>query len=237
MNYYDKTVLKESKKYGTYLEIKTNKDIFRNIKTQKELQKAAYDYLLNGNNNFKKIVDLINGKRIVFIRLSAKEYVYGDNSRKLSQNDIQNKGFYRDKMRLSSSIDDLINYSTIQYHSPYLSHGSKKGNLFSQNGFNNFQGQVCIDSMIFSYIVRIGILNTKESAFYDAALDYKGIIKGTKQKVPRTNSTSLIKGLVPSSSNISNENTNVKSYLDVDNNEEQLEIRDAFEIYYCFSMC
>ncbi len=42
MNYYDKTELKESKKYGTYFEIKTNKDIFKNLTNTKDLKKAAY---------------------------------------------------------------------------------------------------------------------------------------------------------------------------------------------------
>lgn len=146
--------------YEKYIKIETGKDIFKNIKSKIELQKAAYNYLLNGNKNFKKIKDEIDNKKITFIRISAREYVYGRNNSKLQNNQ------YKEKLKAAPSIDDLIQKSTLKYHSP-LVHDNK---LFP-NGFNNYQGILCIDNDIFRYIVRIGKSKRNESIFYDLSLE------------------------------------------------------------------
>lgn len=66
----------------SYWQIETDKDIFKNLQSVKELQKAAYDYILTGNKG-TVVTDLIDGKELKFIRVSAKEYVYGRHNRKL----------------------------------------------------------------------------------------------------------------------------------------------------------
>ena len=79
-----KYAIETSKKFGSYWQVKTNKDIFNNIKNRKTLREKAFDYILNGNNNFKEIIDKINGKEVQFRRISAREYIYGTNAQKLS---------------------------------------------------------------------------------------------------------------------------------------------------------
>ena len=150
-----------------YIIITHNKDLFKNISDIKELQNKAYDYILNGNKNYKTIIDTIDNKKIEFRRISAKEYVYGRNSRIISQGDNNNIGYYKKKLRLSPFIDELIYNSNISYHSP-LNHESK---LF-QNGFNNFQGNIIIDKIKFRYIVRIGKAKN-DNIFYDVSLVIK----------------------------------------------------------------
>ena len=197
-----KYAIEKSKKYGSYWQVETNKDIFNNIKNRKTLREKAFDYILNGNKNFKEIIDKIDGKEVQFRRISAREYIYGTNAQKLSN---QN---YNKKMRLAPSIDDLINNATIKYSSP-LQHNNK---LFKQ-GFNNYQGQVKIDDNIFRYIVRVGKAQN-DNIFYDLSLENLGIEKGTDTKVPDTNnSMSLInKKSVPlTTDNIPQINENVKS--------------------------
>ena len=144
-----------------YYEINTEKDIFKNITNKKDLQRKAYEYLLNGNTNFKYITDLIDNNKVIFARISAKEYVYGRNNKKLQDNR------YNEKMRTAPSIDDLIKNANLKYHSP-LTHSNK---LFP-NGFNNYQGMLLIDNDIFKYIVRIGKSKNKESIFYDLSLEF-----------------------------------------------------------------
>lgn len=186
-----------SNKYGTYWNVETGKDIFKG-KTRRELQKSAYNYILNGNNNFEVINDVIDGKTVKFIRISANEYTRGRNSQKLS-NDEYNK-----KMRIAPSIDDLINNAEIKYNSP-LTHQSS---LF-KDGFNNYQGKVRIDDTIFRYIVRVGKAKN-DNIFYDVSLENLGTEKGTSG-VPSTQSTSLLKKQVPlTANNISQSKTNVK---------------------------
>ncbi len=82
--------------------LKQIKIYFNNIKNRKTLREKAFDYILNGNKNFKEIIDKIDGKEVQFRRISAREYIYGTNAQKLSN---QN---YNKKMRLAPSIDDLI---------------------------------------------------------------------------------------------------------------------------------
>lgn len=58
-----------------YWTVKDSISLYDGGKNVKRLQNKAYDYILNGNKNFKFILDRIEGKRIKFIRISAKEYV------------------------------------------------------------------------------------------------------------------------------------------------------------------
>lgn len=149
--------LVDDKKYGRYLEIEDSKDIFKGI-TRSELRKQAYKYILNGNINFKDLIDPIDNKKIKFIKLSANEYLHGTNSKKL--NNIK----FNHKMRLIPSIKDLINNASIKYYSP-LVHNNK---LFKK-GFNNYQGIIKVDNIIYKYIIRIGIAK-HDYIFYDLTL-------------------------------------------------------------------
>ena len=149
--------LVDDKKYGRYWEIEDSKDIFKGI-TRSELRKQAYKYILNGNVNFKDLIGPIDNKKIKFIKLSANEYLHGTNSKKL--NNIK----FNHKMRLIPSIKDLINNASIKYYSP-LVHNNK---LFKK-GFNNYQGIIKVDKIIYKYIIRIGIAK-HDYIFYDLTL-------------------------------------------------------------------
>ena len=135
--------------------------------------KAAYQFILHGDKG-NKVVGLIDGRNLEFIRISAKEYVYGRRSTELSTEE------YKQKMRMLTSIIDLIENAFISYDAP-----DHKNHTYFPNGFKNYQGRVGIDKTIFRYIVRIG--KAKDgSIFYDIYLEVDG-------KVPRANRTSLIK--------------------------------------------
>ena len=149
--------LVDDKKYGRYWLVEDSKDIFKGI-TRNELRKQAYKYILNGNTNFKDLIDPIDNKKIKFIKLSANEYLHGTNSKKLSN--IK----FNHKMRLIPSIKDLIDNSNIKYYSP-LVHNNK---LFKK-GFNNYQGVIKVDNIIYKYIIRIGIAK-HDYIFYDLTL-------------------------------------------------------------------
>lgn len=159
---------------NNYLNIESKKDIFKGINDIKELQKKVYEYILNGNKNFSYIIDKINNKQIKFIRISAKEYIYGISNKKL-----QGKHYY-EKMRMAPSIDDLIKNAYITYYSPLM----HKNSLFP-NGFNNYQGKVGIDNNIFQYIVRIGRSKNNESIFYDIYFEFLGEKNKVDNKVLR----------------------------------------------------
>ncbi len=170
--------------YGNaYWQIESEKDIFKGITNTKELRNAAYNFILRGDKG-EKIVDLIDGEKLEFIRISAKEYVYGKASQSLSEQE------YKQKMRMSTSIIDLIDNASIDYDSP----DHKNHKLFPR-GFKNYQGRVGIDETIFRYIVRVGKAKNG-SIFYDINLEVDG-------KVPRANRTSLIKSST-STNSISN---------------------------------
>ena len=149
----------------SYLKIDTGKDIFKNIKDRRELQRLAFDFIKNGNENFE-IRDILNdNKTIRFIRKGAKEFVYGKNSQ-------INKKYLIHKLRLAPSIDDLIDNASIIYKAP-LKH---KSSLFN-NGYDNFQGIILIDNILFRYIVRIGIASKSDSIFYDVSINYLDTIE------------------------------------------------------------
>ncbi len=156
-----------------YWQIESEKDIFRGINETSALRKAAYNFILHGDKG-NKIFGLIDGKNLEFIRVSAREYVYGRQSQTLTEE------AYKQKMRMSTSIIDLIDNATMQYDAP-----DHKNHKLFPNGFKNYQGRVGIDSTIFRYIVRVGKAKNG-MIFYDINLEVDG-------KVPRANRASLIK--------------------------------------------
>ena len=192
--------LKENKKYGTYWNIETGKDIFKNLKTKKELRQSAIEYLKNGNENFDIVDSLNKDDTVRFIRKSGEEYVYGKNSQKLTNEE------YKQKMRIAPSIDDLIDNATIKYKSP-LTHDNK---LFP-NGYDNFQGTLKIDDNYFKYIVRLGLNKDSNSIFYDLSLENLDKQKGTDTIVPQSKRPSLInnKSVPLSEKSISQKSKNV----------------------------
>lgn len=109
-----------------------------------------------------------------FIRISAEEYVYGEDSKTL------NTEQYKQKMRMSTSVIDLIRNATIKYDAPDF-----KNHKMFRAGFKNYQGRVGIDETIFNYIVRVGKAQDGK-IFYNICLEVDG-------KVPRAKRTSLIK--------------------------------------------
>lgn len=156
-----------------YWQIESEKDIFRGMNETSALRKAAYNFILHGDKG-KKILGLIDGKNLEFIRVSAREYVYGRQSQTLTEE------AYKQKMRMSTSVIDLIDNATMQYDAP-----DHKNHKLFPNGFKNYQGRVGIDSTIFRYIVRVGKAKNG-MIFYDINLEVDG-------KVPRANRASLIK--------------------------------------------
>lgn len=193
---------------GQYWQIEDSKDLFKGITTTKALQDKAYKFILNGNTNFETITDRIDGKDVKFIRISASEYVYGRNNKKL-----QGKQ-YQEKMRTAPSIDDLINNAEVTYHSP-LTHENK---LFP-NGYNNYQGKVGIDNDIFRYIVRVGKTKNNESIFYDISLELLKQKNRSDNKVLGTNNSSSLKST--STNSIAQKNKTVKSTTTATNSNMQ----------------
>ena len=181
---------KEVDEFGnSYWQIETDKDIFAGIDEVNGLQKAAYNFILHGDKG-SKVTDLIDGKKLEFIRVSAREYVYGEASKKLSTEE------YKQKMRMATSVIDLIENASIQYDAP-----DHKDHKMFPDGFKNYQGRVGIDKTIFRYIVRVG-KSIDGMIFYDINLEVDG-------KVPRANRTSLIKSST-SNDSIRNSDKNVK---------------------------
>ena len=196
---------------NSYWQIETEKDIFANLTKVSELKKAAFNFILNGDKG-DKVFGLIDGKNLEFIRVSAKEYVYGVASQLLSTEE------YKQKMRMSTSIIDLVENASITYDSP-----DKKNHKLFPNGFKNYQGRVGIDETIFKYIVRIG--KAKDGViFYDINLEVDG-------KVPRANRTSLIKSST-SNNSVSQEDTTVNNNSmqeDENNTQKKFSLRENVE--------
>ena len=145
--------------------------------------------------------DLIDGQELKFVRVSAREYVYGEASKKLSAEE------YKQKMRMSTSIIDLVENASMEYDAP-----DHKNHKLFPNGFKNYQGRVGIDETIFRYIVRVGKAKNG-MIFYDINLEVDG-------KVPRAKRTSLIESST-SNDSIPNPDEKVKSENTTDNNSTQ----------------
>jgi predicted nucleotidyltransferase len=201
-------------KEGQYWQIEESKDLFKGITKTETLQDKAYKLILHGNKNFETITDKVNGKDVQFIRVSAREYVYGINAQELT--DKSGTEAYNKKMRMSPSIKDLIDNASTTYKSP-LTH---KSNLFSE--FTNYQGKVGIDDYIFKYIVRVGKGKKKgDSIFYDLSLE---LLKGQKNKADKKslvskNDTSLKSASINNS--IAQKNKTVKSDTATNSNNMQ----------------
>ena len=168
-----RSALAHDKDGNRYWYIETEKDIFKDIKSKKEIRKAAYDLLLS-NRDRNVILEDIDGKKIEFIRISAEEFTNSEESKALAQNDFST---FKQKMRLAPSLQELITYSSVNWDSPDL----KNHKLFKEKGFRNYRGKVRIDNVIFNYIVRVGKTKTKD-VFYDINIEvarYLPHAKGT----------------------------------------------------------
>ena len=159
-----------------YWSIDTKKDIFGNLSSTKELQNAAYDYILHGEKG-EHVKDVIDGEELQFRRISAKEFVYGEASKALTNE------AYKQKMRLSPSIIDLIDNAFITYDSP-----DHKSHTMFPDGFKNFQGRVGIDNTIFRYIVRVGVAKNGK-VFYDINLEVDVKVPDAKKHVSHKNTS------------------------------------------------
>ena len=154
-----------------YWKIEDSKDIFKGITDVNSLKNAAFDFILHGYKGGENITDIIDGKPLEFKRIGAKEFVYGRQSQKLD------KTTYKQKMRMSTSILDLVNNAFINYNSP-----DNKSHKMFPNGFTNYQGRVGIDNNIFKYIVRVG-RTADGNVFYDINLEADGKVPGALQHV------------------------------------------------------
>ncbi|MGI6349513.1 MAG: hypothetical protein ACOXZ0_06315, partial [Eubacteriales bacterium] len=161
-------------KFGNrYWHIETHKDIFSGITDTKELQKRAYDYILHGDKG-EQVKSIINGEELLFTRISAREYLYGTQSKGLQRDE------YNQKMRLAPSVLDLIENADNSFMMKDM-----KNHNFAKDGFLNYKGRTRIDDVIFKYIVRVG-KSEKGNLFYDVNLE-------VDSKVPDAKGASLIK--------------------------------------------
>ena len=170
-------MLQKDNKGKQYWKIDTQKDIFKDLQTTKEIEKAAFDYILQQRDG-NVIVDAIDGKKMSFIRISAEEFTNSEESQQLKQNDPV---AFAQKMRLIPSLDDLAENANVNWQSPDL----KDHKLFKEGGFENFRGRVGIDNVIFNYVIRSGKAKFGD-VFYDINLEVDQIL-------PHTNSASEIK--------------------------------------------
>ena len=125
-----------------------------------------------------------------FIRLSAEEFVYGDDSKELKAGDPV---MFAQKMRLIPSIEDLASNANVSWWSP--DHKSHK--LFKEKGFENYRGRVGIDNVIFNFVIRAGKAQFGD-VFYDINLEVDQILPHTKGASEIKESTS--KHNIPTSS-------------------------------------
>lgn len=160
-----------------YWKIDTHKDIFKGLQTTKEIEKAAFEYILQQRDG-NVVVDAIDGKKMSFIRISAEEFTNSEESQNLKKNDSV---AFAQKMRLIPSLEDLAGSASVNWWSPDL----KNHNLFKEQGFENFRGRVGIDNVIFNYVIRSGKARFGD-VFYDINLEVDQIL-------PRTNGASGIK--------------------------------------------
>ncbi len=186
-----------------YWQVETKKDIFASLSSVKELQNAAYDYILNGEKG-ERVTDIIDGEELQFRRISAKEFVYGTASKTLG------KDTYKQKMRLSPSVIDLIDNANITYDSP-----DHKNHKMFPDGFKNYQGRVGIDDTIFRYIVRVGkAIDGK--VFYDISLEVDDAkVPGAKKHVSHIKSSTSTNHYTQNNENVNT--NNVKSSRDLSN--------------------
>ena len=159
--------------------IESENDIFKDISNLKELRKAAYDYILHGEKG-ELVDEIIDGNALKFVRVGAKEYLYGTASKTL------NRTNYKQKLRMALSILDLIENANVSYHTD-----DHKNHKIARDGFENYRGRVRIDNVIFNYIVRVGNTDSKYT-FYDINLEVESILPSTevRQEYNKNDSTS-----------------------------------------------
>lgn len=161
-----------------YWHIDTQKDIFRGVKSIRELKKRAYDYILHGEKG-EEVETLIQGERLKFIRISADEFVYGRQSKSLAYEN------YKRKMRMAPSVADLITHANVEWKAP-----DKKNHKAFSGSFLNYRGRVGIDHVIFNYVVRIGE-RKGEHIFYDINLEADPEVPGTEVRLSYKNKNDL----------------------------------------------
>jgi len=171
-------MLKTGKFGKQYWHIETEKDVFKNITNPWTMQQRAYDYIIGKRDNKETITDVVDGKEIQFIRLSAEEFTRSDESQLLFKSFSEDDKRFNQKMRLAPSIQDLIDNSVAHWDSPDV----KNHKLFKENGFRNYNGRVRIDNVIFKYIVRLGKANFGE-VFYDINLEVDSYLPRSKNAV------------------------------------------------------
>ena len=194
----------EYDKFGNkYWRIETSKDIFAGLKSNEQIEKAAYDYLLE-NRDYNVVLDTVDGKKVKFIRLSADEFTKSKNSQNLKSN---NPVVFKQKMRLIPSLQDLLLNANVNWHADDM----KNHRLFKERGFENYRGKLGIDDTIFNYVVRVGEASFG-NVFYDINLEVDSYL-------PHAESASDIKGNESTSTlMISDSGENVNSKLQ--NSEE-----------------
>ena len=200
----------EYDKFGNkYWRIETSKDIFAGLKSNEQIEKAAYDYLLE-NRDYNVVLDTVDGKKVKFIRLSADEFTKSKNSQNLKSN---NPVVFKQKMRLIPSLQDLLLNANVNWHADDM----KNHRLFKERGFENYRGRLGIDDTIFNYVVRVGEASFG-NVFYDINLEVDSYL-------PHAESASDIKGNESTSTlMISDSGENVNSKLQ---NSEEISERDA----------
>ena len=182
--------LKTDNKGGKYWEIETGKDIFKNIKATADLKKAAFGYLLNGYKQPTVSVDM-GGYTLDFVRIGAKEFVYGTANKGL------NGPEYRQKMRMAPSVLDLIENSNTSWESP-----DHKTHKIAKDGWINYRGKVKIDNTFFTYVVRVAKSEDRRT-FYDINIEVDNKVPGANKHVSHVKMSTSNKN-IPQTVNNSN---------------------------------
>ncbi len=203
---------KNDAKGNKYWHIDTEKDIFKNLKTPRQLEKAAFNYII-GMRDTNVVVDAIDGKKMSFIRLSAEEFTNSEESKSLFANDPV---MFAQKMRLIPSIEDLASNANINWWSP----DQKNHKLFKERGFENFRGRVGIDNVVFNFVIRSGKAKFGD-VFYDINLEVDHIL-------PHANSASEITESTSSDINVPQKVPSVKNNIS-EAGEEYSDISDTKE--------
>lgn len=159
--------LKRTSTGERYWQVETGQDIFKNISKTSDLKKAAYDWILHGEKG-EQVKEIINGEELVFTRIGANEYVYGDQSKNISPDS------FRKKMRIVPSVLSLIENANVQWHSKDM-----KQHKIATEGWENYRGKVLLDGTMFTYIVRVA-QGYKGNQFYDINLEVDNEVPGAE---------------------------------------------------------
>ena len=192
--------VKRDSKGNQYWYIETGKDIFKNISEKDKLRDAAYNLIIN-NRDHQVVYEDMDGRKIEFIRLSAEEFTFSEESKSLYTDDPE---IFKKKMRMAPSIDDLITYSAVNWTSP----DHKNHKLYKEKGFINYRGKVRIDNVIFNYVIRVGQAN-KFNGFHDINLEVAEYLPHTaKNSASDMNKATSINS-IPQNSDLSTKKSNI----------------------------